>query len=106
LPSLSRLKLGHLLFAFAHGADGIMLIEAPEHEGPYGRAHVISEERAEEYKWELEDHDVDSVRLWFSRAYVPDWRKLERVFRTFHSMIEDEGPLDEDVRESLKERAG
>ena len=106
LPSLSRLKLGHLLYAFAHGADGIMLIEAPEHEGPYGRAHVISEERAEGYKWELEDHNVDSVRLWFSRAYVPDWRKLERVFRIFHNMIEDEGPLDEDVRESLKERAG
>jgi heterodisulfide reductase subunit A len=103
LPSLARLKLEHLLNAFAYGADGIMLLEAPEHEGPYGSAHVVSEERAEEYKWELEDHDVDSVRLWFSRAYVPDWRKLERVFRTFHSMIEDEGPLDDDVRGSLRE---
>ena len=103
LPSLARLKLEHLLNAYAYGADGIMLLEAPEHEGPYGSAHVISEERADEYKWELEDHDVDSVRLWFSRAYVPDWRKLERVFRTFHSMIEDEGPLEDDVRESLRE---
>ena len=106
LPSLSRLKLEHLLHAFAYGADGIMLLEAPEHEGPYGRAHVISEERAEEYKWELEDHDVDSVRLWFSRAYVPDWRKLERVFGTFHGMIEDEGPLDEETRENLLEGTG
>jgi heterodisulfide reductase subunit A len=103
LPSLARLKLEHLLNAFAYGADGIMLLEAPEHEGPYGSAHVVSEERADEYKWELEGHDVDSVRLWFSRVYVPDWRKLERVFRTFHSMIEDEGPLDDDVRESLRE---
>jgi heterodisulfide reductase subunit A len=102
LPSLSRLKLDHLLHAFAYGADGIMLLEAPEHEGPYGRAHVISEERADDYKWELEDHDVDSVRLWFSRAYVPDWRKLERVFKTFHDMIEDEGPLDDETRESLR----
>jgi hypothetical protein len=80
-----------------------MLLEAPEHEGPYGSAHVVSEERADEYKWELEDHDVDSVRLWFSRVYVPDWRKLERVFRTFHGMIEDEGPLEDDVREALRE---
>ncbi len=105
LPSLSRLKLDHLLHAFAQGADGVMLLEAPEHEGPYGRAHIISEERADDYKWELEDHDIDSVRLWFSRAYVPDWRKLERVFRTFHGMIEDEGPVEEEIRESLKDRS-
>ncbi len=104
LPSMSRLKLDHLLHAFAYGADGVMLLEAPEHEGPYGKAHVISEERADDYKWELEDYDVDSVRLWFSRVYVPDWRKLERVFNTFHNMIDDEGPLDEDVRESLRGR--
>jgi heterodisulfide reductase subunit A len=81
LPSLARLRFDHLLTAFAYGADGIMFLEAPEHE----------------------DHDVDSVRMWFSRVYVPDWRKLERVFRTFHSMIEDEGPLEDDVRKSLKE---
>ncbi len=103
LPSLSRLKLEHLLYAFAYGADGIMLLEAPEHEGPYGRAHMISEERAEDYKWELEDHEVDSVRLWFSRAYVPDWRKLEIIFRTFHNMIDDEGPLDDDIQARLKD---
>jgi len=105
LPSMSRLSLEHLLHAFAYGADGIMLLEAPEHEGPYGSAHVISEERADDYKWELEDHDVDSVRMWFSRVYVPDWRKLERVFKTFHNMIDDEGPLDDEVREQLKEKS-
>jgi heterodisulfide reductase subunit A len=103
LPSLARLKLDHLLTAFAYGADGIMFLEAPEHEGPYGNAHVISEERADDYRWELEDHDVDSVRMWFSRVYVPDWRKLERIFQTFHNMIKDEGPLEDDVRESLME---
>ena len=106
LPSLARLKLDHLLHAFAYGADGIMLLEAPEHEGPYGSAHAVSEERADDYKWELEDYDVDSVRLWFSRVYVPDWRKLERVFNTFHNMIEDEGPVDDEVREELKEKLG
>jgi len=106
LPSLSILKLEHLLHAFAYGADGVMLLEAPEREGPYGLAHVVSEERANDYKWELEDYDVDSVRLWFSRVYVPDWRKLERVFKTFHNMIDDEGPLDEETRESLREKVG
>ena len=79
-----------------------MMLEAPEHEGPYGHAHVISEERIDEYRWEVEDDDVDSSRIWFSRAYVPDWRKLERVFKTFHDIVDGEGPLDEDVRERLR----
>jgi heterodisulfide reductase subunit A len=101
LPSLARLKKEHLLYAFAHGADGIMALEAPEHEGPYGHAHVLSEERIDEYRWDIEDDDVDSSRVWFSRAYVPDWRKLERVFATFHDIVDGEGPLEDDVREAL-----
>jgi heterodisulfide reductase subunit A len=104
LPSLARLKKEHILYAFAHGADGVMALEAPEHEGPYGHAHVISEERIDEYRWDIEDDDVDSSRVWFSRAYVPDWRKLEIVFKTFHEIVEGEGPLDKDVRDELLKR--
>jgi heterodisulfide reductase subunit A len=102
LPSLARLKKEHLLYAFAYGADGVMLLEAPEHEGPYGSAHVLSEKRLDGYRWELEDEGVDSSRVWFSRVYVPDWRKLERVFRTFHDIVDGEGPLDEGVRDKLR----
>lgn len=101
LPSMARLKKEHLLYAFAHGADGVMALESPEHEGPYGHAHVISEERIDEYRWEIEDEDVDSSRLWFSRVYVPDWRKLQRVFTTFHDIVDGEGPLEDEVRETL-----
>ena len=103
MPSLARLKKEHMLYAFAQGADGVMALEAPEHEGPYGHAHVISEERIDEYRWDIEDDDVDSSRVWFSRVYVPDWRKLERVFKTFHEIVESEGALDDDVREALLE---
>ncbi len=106
LPSLARLKKEHLVYAFAHGADGVMALEAPAHEGPYGEAHVISEERIDEYRWDLEDLDVDSSRVWFSRVYVPDWRKLERVFKTFHDIVEGEGPLDEETRLQLLEELG
>ncbi|TRO53892.1 hydrogenase iron-sulfur subunit [Candidatus Bathyarchaeota archaeon] len=103
MPSLARLKKEHLLYAFAQGADGVMLLEAPEHEGPYGSAHVLSEKRIDEYRWEMEDDDVDSSRVWFSRVYVPDWRKLERVFNTFHDIVDGEGSLDEDVRSRLRD---
>jgi len=101
LPSLARLKLEHLLHAFAYGADGVMMLEAPIHEGPYGKAHTTAEERADEYKWALEDHGIDSSRVWFSRVYVPDWRKLERVFNTFHEIVESEGPIDEAKRKKI-----
>jgi heterodisulfide reductase subunit A len=104
LPSLARLKMDHFLYAFAHGADGVMALEAPEHEGPYGEAHIISEERIDEWRWDIEDENVDSSRIWFSRVYVPDWRKLERVFKTFHEIVETEGPLDEETRQDLLEK--
>jgi heterodisulfide reductase subunit A len=104
LPSMARLKKDHLLYAFAHGADGVMTLEAPEHEGPHGHAHVLSEEMIDEYRWDIEDDDVDSSRVWFSRVYVPDWRKLERVFNTFHDIVDGEGPLDDDVRDVLMEQ--
>jgi coenzyme F420-reducing hydrogenase delta subunit len=103
LPSLARLKLGHLLTAFAYGADGVMLLEAPTHEGPFGHAHVIAEELADEYRWAIEDHGIESSRIWFSRVYVPDWRKLERIFNTFHDMIDGEGQIDEKVRKKIRE---
>jgi heterodisulfide reductase subunit A len=104
LPSLARLKKEHILYAYANGAEGVMALESPEHEGPFGEAHIISEERIDEYRWDIEDEDVDSSRLWFSRVYVPDWRKLERVFNTFHEIVEGEGHLEEDVREALLEK--
>jgi len=103
MPSLARLKFEHILNSFACGADGVMLLEAPVHEGPYGKAHLISEERADTYRWALEDVGIDSSRLWFSRVYVPDWRKLERVFNTFHDMVELEGPLGEERRKIIRE---
>ena len=61
----------------------------------------------DDYKSELEDHDVDSVRLWFSRVYVPDWRKLARARRcqtsdwspSGHPMFEITTKAREELRE-------
>jgi heterodisulfide reductase subunit A len=102
LPSNARLKLSYILYAFANGADGVMFLEAPEEEGPVPEAHKAAEKLIEEYQEVLEDdYDLDSSRLWFSRIFVPDWRKLATVFDAFHQMIDDLGPLTEEERESL-----
>ncbi len=102
LPSNARLKLSYILYAFANGADGVMFLEAPVEEGPVPEAHKAAEKLIEEYQEVLEvDYDLDSSRLWFSRIFVPDWRKLATVFDSFHQMIEDLDPLTEEEREEL-----
>jgi heterodisulfide reductase subunit A len=102
LPSNARLKLLYILYAFANGADGVMFLEAPEEEGPVPEAHKAAERLIEEYQEVLEDdYDIDSSRLWFSRIFVPDWRKLATVFDSFHQMIEDLGPITAEERKEL-----
>ena len=101
VPSASRLRLEHILYAFAHGADGVMILEAPEKEGPFGKAHIIAEDRIMEYRDMMEDYGIDGIRLWFSRVYVPDWRKLAKIFKTFETIIKDEGHLEKEVKREL-----
>jgi heterodisulfide reductase subunit A len=101
VPSTARIKLKHILYAFAYGADGVMLLEAPPEVGSLGRAHEIAEERSEIYMFDLEEYGIESQRLWFSKVYVPDWRKLESVFKTFDGIVTDEGPIDVETRKNL-----
>ncbi|MHA2059241.1 MAG: hydrogenase iron-sulfur subunit [Candidatus Ranarchaeia archaeon] len=89
VPTTNRVTFKHLLLAFEHGADGVMFLEAPAGEGSHGKAHETAEENARKYQDQLEDHDIESTRLWFSRVYVPDWQKLTTIFDTFTEMIED-----------------
>lgn len=102
LPSCSRLRFEHILLALAYGADGIMMLEAPPEEGPLGAVHEVAEKKAKEFQSKLEDYDIEGLRLWFSKIYVPDWRKLASLFNTFVYTIEDLGSIEESVRAELK----
>jgi len=104
VPSTSRISFRDILYAFASGADGVMLLEAPE-EGPMGQIHLLAEKKAEEYSNLLSEIDLDlPVRLWFSKVYVPDWRKLVNIFHTFDTIVKDEGKLNLELRNGIKER--
>ena len=74
-----------------------MFLGAPEHENPNWSTRFIFKARADDSKWVLKDNNVDSMRIWFSRVYVLDWRKLERVFQAFHKKIKDEAPVEYDI---------
>jgi len=101
IPSTGRLRLKDVLHAFACGADGVMFIEAPE-EGPLGRAHLLAAERTKGYIEELEGrYEVFTFRLWFSKTYVPDWKKLAETFKTFDAIIRGEGPLTPKARRRI-----
>jgi heterodisulfide reductase subunit A len=103
VPSTSRVSFKDILYAFASGADGVMLLEAPE-EGPMGSIHLLAEERADEYSNLLSEIDPDlPVRLWFSKVYVPDWRKLVNIFQTFDIIVKDEGKLSQELRNIMKQ---
>lgn len=105
IPSTGRLRLKDVLHAFACGADGVMFIEAPE-EGPLGRAHLLAAERTKGYIEELEGHDeAFTFRLWFSKTYVPDWKKLAETFKTFDAIIRGEGPITPETRRKIVVRA-
>jgi heterodisulfide reductase subunit A len=104
VPSTARISLKHILYAFAYGADGVMMLEAPPEVGALGRAHQIAAERAENYMFDLDEYGIGPQRLWFSKIFVPDWRKLEGLFKSFDGIITDEGPIDPEIRDSLMER--
>jgi hypothetical protein len=67
-----------------------------------GKAHLIASKRVENYIQELENLDeAFTFRLWFSKVYVPDWRKLAHTFETFDKIIEGEGSIDPETRRRL-----
>jgi len=102
VPSTSRVSFKDILHAFSSGADGVMLLEAPE-EGPMGTIHLLAGKKADEYSNLLSEIDPDlPIRLWFSKIYVPDWRKLVNIFQTFDTIIKDEGKLSQELRNGMK----
>jgi len=103
VPSTSRVSFKDILYAFTSGADGVMLLEAPG-EGPMGRIHLLAKKKADEYSNLLSEIDPDlPVRLWFSKVYVPDWRKLVNIFHTFDIIVKDEGKLSQDLRNRINQ---
>ena len=83
-----------------------MVLESPEKEGPFGKAHIISEERMKNYMRDLGKSNVHRIRLRFSRVFVPDWRKLEMLFNVYDEIIRDKGPIKSEVRKQLFEKLG
>lgn len=102
VPTTGRVGLKHVLYAFAMGADGVILIE--DHGGVFTeealRQHVT------ELKKNLGAYGVESLRLMSFTTTLPEYNKVINVFETLSSRVLKMGPLSDEKRLKIKEKLG
>jgi heterodisulfide reductase subunit A len=98
IPTTAFLSLGHILDAFAAGADGVIAIE-----GDHSVDEEFTKKRIEKYRDELEDMGIDGMRLYYSLVQLPAYKNIARLFEIHASTIEDLGPLEPEEKEAVLE---
>ncbi|MEM2338834.1 MAG: 4Fe-4S binding protein [Nitrososphaerales archaeon] len=95
VPSVGRVGIKHILHAFAHGADGIALIEGED--SPF-------KERFRSYTAEIQkkcrEYGIEAMRFINISITLPQYYKLEGL-DTFAKRIQRMGPLKREIREKL-----
>jgi heterodisulfide reductase subunit A len=97
VPSTAILGLKHLLFAFAFGADGVLVIE-----GSQEIDEKFTKRRMVEMGQKLAKYGVESMRVRYSYVPLPVYKKAAELFTMFTDRIKKFGPLPEEKRNSLK----
>jgi heterodisulfide reductase subunit A len=99
VPSTAIIGLEYILKAFAFGADGILVIE-----GEHDIDEQFTRERMENFKEELDDLGIDSMRLYYNLIQLPAYKNIARIFELYTSTIEDLGPLDTEELKAVMEK--
>ena len=101
LPSTGRLNFDDILYAFAKGAYGVVLLEATR-EGPFGEVHLKAVDRAiKEFRMKLKEYGISSGRIQISNVFLPQWPKVISAFEILDRRVEGEGPIEPKIREQL-----
>ncbi len=82
IPSINRIMPEHLMFAYEHGADGILMAEYPDEcmlEAHKAKMKELSESVAAQ--------GIPADRLRFYKAYAPHYRGLAQQFEDFYMDI-------------------
>ncbi|AUB58631.1 disulfide reductase [Methanobacterium sp. MZ-A1] len=82
LPSVNRLMMKHILYAFENGADGIFLGEYPD---DIMYPHI--KEKVKQLKKVLEESNINPNRLTLHRVYIPYFRGLANKLTLFDQKI-------------------
>jgi len=98
VPSTAILGLKHLLYAFAYGADGILVIEGQEdiHE-------EFTKKRMAEMRRSLAELKIQSMRVRYSYVPLPVYKKAADLFTRFAERIKNFGPLSTKEREAINQ---
>jgi heterodisulfide reductase subunit A len=101
IPSTAIIGLKHLLYAFAYGADGILLIEGQEEID-----EKFTKQRMVEMKRSLAEYGIKGMRVRYSYVPLPVYKKAAELFSMFTERIKKFGPLPMEKREAIKEKLG
>jgi heterodisulfide reductase subunit A len=99
VPTTAILGLKHLLYAFVHGADGILLIEGTEEiDKKFTKKRMIEMGR------QLAEYGIKNMRVRYSYVPLPVYKKAAGLFTMFTDRIKKFGPLTEEQRNAVKHR--
>jgi len=101
VPSTAFISLKHLLYAFALGADGVVMIE-----GRHDIDEMFTKRRIDSLKGELDDVGIDGMRLWYSLVELPSYKNIAGILALHARTVEELGPLEGEVIEGIRGRLG
>ncbi len=101
VPSTAIIGLKHLLYAFAFGADGILVIEGEEEIDEH-----FSKKKMIEMNQVLNELDIKGMRVRYSYVPLPVYKKAADLFSRFTERILKFGPFPIEKRNKLKEKLG
>jgi heterodisulfide reductase subunit A len=99
VPTTAILGLKHLLYAFAYGADGVLVIE-----GTQEIDEKFTKKRLIDLGRELAKYGIESMRVRYSYVPLPVYKKAAELFAMFTDRIKKFGPLAEDKRNAIKQK--
>ncbi|MEA2090122.1 MAG: 4Fe-4S binding protein [Thermoproteota archaeon] len=96
LPSTAILCLKHLLYAFALGADGVVIIE-----GQQDVDAKFTKQRIREIRPALTEWRIKSMRVRYSYVPLPVYKKAADIFNSYVKRIQKYGPVSTETRRYL-----
>jgi len=101
VPSTAILGLKHLAYAFALGADGVLVIEGQE-----DIDEKFTKKRMVEIGRPLKEFGIESMRVRYSYVPLPVYKKAGELFTMFVDRIKKFGPLSVEKRDDIKQKLG
>ena len=99
VPTTAILGLKHLLYAFAYGADGVLVVE-----GTQEIDEKFTKKRMIDLGKELAKYGVENMRVRYSYVPLPVYKKAAELFSMFTDRIKKFGPLPEEKRIAIREK--